>query len=92
MVLSHDVDIAAARAVYARQRRLAVTSMAALVLLVLGLPLLVVVAPELARLRLGDVPASWLLVGVVPYPALLAVSWVQLRAAERAEREDGDRG
>jgi hypothetical protein len=88
VVLPHDIDTAAAQAVYTRQRRLALRSMAALVLLVLGLPLLLAVVPELGRLRLGDVPVSWLLLGAAPYPLLLAVAWVHLRAAERTERKE----
>jgi len=88
VVLPHDIDTAAVRVVYARQRRLALVSTAALVLLVLGLPLVLAVVRPLGRVRLGDMPVSWLLVGGVPFPLLLAVAWVHLRAAERAERKE----
>jgi hypothetical protein len=89
VVLPHDVDIAVARAAYARQRRLAVISMAALAVPVFGLPTLLAFVPLLAHVRLGDVPVSWLLVGAAPFPMLVAVAYVHLRAAERAERGDG---
>lgn len=89
VVQSHDIDIAAAWAAYAKQRRLALFSMAVLVLFVLGLPLLLALVPQLARVRLGDVPLTWLLLGAAPYPALLAMAWAQVHAAEWAERGDG---
>jgi hypothetical protein len=91
VVLPHDVDIAAARAAYTRQRRLALISTTALAMLVIGTPALLALAPGLSNVRFGDVPLSWLFIGAVPFPALLAVSWAHLRAAERAERGDGDR-
>lgn len=86
VVLPHDIDTAAVRLVYIRQRRLALLSTAALVLLVFGLPLLLAVRSDLGQIRLGDVPASWLLLGAAPYPPLLAGAWIHLRAAERIER------
>jgi hypothetical protein len=91
VVQRHDVDIAAARAAYTRQRRLALISMAALATVVIGLPVLLAFLPGLGRLRLGDIPVSWLMMGALPFPALLAVAWAHLRAAERAEWPDGGR-
>jgi hypothetical protein len=63
----------------------------ALVGLVLGgLPLLFLLLPEVAAHPVGPVTAAWLLVGVAPFPALLAAAWWHVRTAERVERDFTD--
>lgn len=42
--------------------------------------------PVLDDVRVVGVPVSWLAVAVLPYPALTALAWWQLRRAERLER------
>lgn len=91
VVLAADFDAVAARRIHRRQRRLALLSMGALALLVLGLPLLLAALPALGRVRLADVPVSWLLLGAAPYPLLLLLARTHLRAAERAEGEEEPR-
>lgn len=66
-------------------RRAAVALTAAAALLV-GVPLLFDLAPVLDDVRVAGVPVSWLAVAVLPYPALAALAWWQLRRAERVER------
>jgi hypothetical protein len=49
-------------------------------------PLLFALSPRLARVSVGGLPLPWLLLGVLAYPAVLAVAWVYVRSAERNER------
>ena len=41
---------------------------------------------SLDTIRLWTIPVSWLMLAVLPYPALTALSFWQLRQAERIER------
>jgi hypothetical protein len=81
-------EIDRARRIHRRQLRAAVTAVALLAVLLLGLPLLLSALPELDRLRLVGIPVSWLAVAVLPYPLLVALARWQLRRAERAERPE----
>jgi hypothetical protein len=49
-------------------------------------PLLFTVAPGLAHVSVGWLPLPWLLLGVLAYPAVLAVAWAYVRSAQRNER------
>ena len=69
-----------------RQLRLAVTALLAGAAFLVGLPLLLDLAPALDRMRLLGVPVSWLTVAVLPWPVLAGLAWWQLRRAEAAER------
>ncbi len=73
--------------VYRRQRRKAAVALAIVLGFLFGLPVVLGLFPELDELRLGGFPVSWLLLGVLPYPVLLALAWWQLRRAEAAETE-----
>ncbi|OQO89474.1 hypothetical protein B1813_21295 [Saccharomonospora piscinae] len=73
-------------ALYRRQRRLAATALGVACALVFGLPLLLAVLPSLDRLRVFDVPVSWLAVMVLPFPAMVGLAFWHLR---RVEREEG---
>jgi hypothetical protein len=71
--------------VHRRQRRWAAVSLGLTFALLFGLPLLFGLFPALDDRRLAGIPVSWLLLGVLPYPALLALAWWHLRRAEAAE-------
>jgi hypothetical protein len=72
------------------QLRPALVVLAALALTLGGLPLLFVLLPEVFNQRLGPLPLSWLLLGVVVYPLLVAGAWWHVRATERVERDFTD--
>ncbi|HEY0640914.1 MAG TPA: hypothetical protein VGD67_25055 [Pseudonocardiaceae bacterium] len=77
-----------AQVVYQRQRRAAATALVPLGALILGLPMLLGAFPWLDDVRPAGIPLSWLLLAVLPYPALLALAAWQLRRAERVERDE----
>ena len=68
-----------------RQLRRAVTALLAGAAFLVGLPLLLDLAPVLDDVRLFGVPVSWLAVAVLPWPVLAGLAWWQLRRAEDAE-------
>lgn len=86
-------NVERARRVHRRQLRLALGLLGVLALLLLGLPLVLAVAPGVAPgsaadpdvVRLAGVPLSWLAVAVLPYPVLAVLAGWQLRRAERVE-------
>ena len=49
-------------------------------------PVLFALAPGLAHVSVGGLPLPWLLLGVLAYPAVFAIAWAYVRAAERNER------
>lgn len=53
----------------------------------LGLPLLFALAPGLRRTAVAGLSLPWLLLGVLAYPAMIAVAWAYVRLAERNERD-----
>ena len=65
-------------------------AVAALALGLGSLPLVFALVPDVADARLGPVPLPWLLLGVVVYPALLALGRVYVRRSERAEADFTD--
>jgi hypothetical protein len=67
------------------QLRRAVTALLAGAAFLVGLPLLLDLAPGLDDVRLFGVPVSWLAVAVLPWPVLAGLAWWQLRRAEDAE-------
>ncbi len=67
------------------QLRRALTALLAGAAFLVGLPLLLDLAPGLDRVRLAGVPTSWLAVAVLPWPVLTGLAWWQLRRAEAAE-------
>lgn len=70
-----------------RQLRRAVTALLAGAAFLVGLPLVLDLAPALDDVRLSGVPVSWLAVAVLPWPVLAGLAWWQLRRAEAAERD-----
>lgn len=78
-------DAERAVVVYRTQRRRALLAIAVLFALLLGLPALLAAIPWSATMRLADVPVTWLLLAVAPFPLLVLLAVWQLRRAERAE-------
>jgi hypothetical protein len=81
-------ETARAERVRALQLHLAVTALLAGGAFLVGLPLLLQLAPALDGVRLAGVPLSWLAVAVLPWPVLAGLAWWQLRRAERAETDE----
>ena len=75
------------RSLLREQLRLAIGVLTALALTLGLLPLLFVLAPDLAGVRVGPVPLAWLLLGVMAYPWLVAMGWWYIRRAEANERD-----
>ncbi|GAA3738256.1 hypothetical protein HDA32_005329 [Spinactinospora alkalitolerans] len=78
-------DAERAAVLYRRQRAQGLLALALITALLLGLPLLFAAWPELDGVRLLGVPLSWLMLAVLPYPAMVLLAGWQLRRAERAE-------
>jgi hypothetical protein len=83
-------DAERARRIHRRQLRHALTVLAMLAALLLGLPLVLAGAPALDAVRFVGIPVSWLAVAVLPFPLLALLAGWQLRKAERAERSSGE--
>lgn len=79
---------AAERAVifYHRQRSRAITALVLLFALLFGLPLVLAALPGLDTVRLFGIPLSWLMLAVLPYPAMVVLARWQLHRAEAVER------
>jgi len=69
------------------QLRLALRIIGLLAVTVGILPLAFHLVPGLAEVRLGPVPLSWLLLGVLVYPWLLILGWIYIRRSEANERD-----
>ncbi|MEC3915790.1 hypothetical protein [Nocardia sp. CDC160] len=82
-------DLERALRSYRGQRRRAVPTLLLLCVLVFGIPVLLSVYPDLDRVRALDIPVSWLVLWLAPYPALAALGGWHLRRAERAEGDGG---
>lgn len=75
------------RSLVRAQLLLALRLLAALTVLLGGLPLLFALAPATRTASLLGLPVPWLVLGVLVHPALLLAGLVYLRLAERHERE-----
>ena len=69
------------------QLRLALLVLAALGVLIAGLPLLFTFLPGLAEVHVLGMPLPWVLLAFVVYPFLVLLGWLYVRAAERNERD-----
>ncbi|WP_018684990.1 hypothetical protein [Actinokineospora enzanensis] len=76
---------------YRAQRRWALLALAMLFALLIGLPIILRVTPELDHARVLDIPVSWLATVVIPFPAMILIARWHLRRAERAEDIDPPR-
>lgn len=70
---------------YRLQRRRGIPALALLFALLLGLPVVLAAAPGLTELRVFGIPSSWLVIAVLPYPAMVLLARWQLRGAEKIE-------
>ena len=75
------------RSLIRSQLRAAIAVALTLVLSVGALPLTFMAFDTVTEFRVLGVPAPWLILGVLVYPGLLALGWVYVRQAERAERD-----
>jgi hypothetical protein len=80
-------DVERAQRLFRVQRRRAMVAVAWLFALVLLLPVVLAVWPELDSVRLWGIPVSWLSVVVIPFPAMVFLAVWQLRRAEKPEDE-----
>src|ERR1043165_1879893 len=76
-------DAERAHRLFRVQRRRAMVAVAWLFALVLLLPLVFAVWPELDHLRLFGIPVSWLAVVLIPFPTMVFLAIWQLRRGER---------
>lgn len=53
-------------------------------------PLLYALVPGLAEVEVAGLRLPWLLLGVLAYPAVVAVAWAYVRAAGRNEQDFAD--
>ncbi|RJQ90000.1 DUF485 domain-containing protein [Amycolatopsis panacis] len=74
-----------AASLYRTQRRRGIPALVAMFVLVLGLPVVFAVAPELDSVRVWGIPLSWLMIALLPYPVMAGLAWWQLRRAEKTE-------
>jgi hypothetical protein len=70
---------------YRAQRRPALLTLAGLLTLLCGLPVLFTLLPGLDHVRVGGIPLSWLMLGVLPFPVMVLLAVWQLRRAEEIE-------
>lgn len=75
------------RSLLREQLRLAIYVLTVTALTIGLLPLLFHLVPALSDVRLIGMPLGWLLLGVVVYPALVALGWAYVWRAERNERD-----
>ncbi len=78
------------RSLLRAQLRQAITSLTVLVLVLGVLPLVFAWRPELTAVSVAMIPLPWLLIGILAYPAMVALALWQERAADRAERQFRD--
>ncbi|MGH8963165.1 MAG: hypothetical protein ACRDWT_18570 [Jatrophihabitantaceae bacterium] len=74
------------RSLIRSQRRLAITVCATIGVLLAGVALAQVFFPRFATIHALGIPLPWLLLGVLVYPALIALAAYTVRQAERNER------
>ena len=82
-----QVGEAMVRALVRAQLGLALRVAAVVVLTAFAVPLLFIAFPALGDARVLGVRLSWLVLGVVAYPALYLAGRIYIRLAERTEQE-----
>ena len=75
------------RSLMRAQRRLSFVVLAGLLLAIGLLPVLAVVSPKIARVRVLDAPLPWVVLGVLVFPAMVGAAAWYVRAVERTERQ-----
>ncbi|MEW9529748.1 hypothetical protein [Microbispora sp. NPDC049125] len=78
------------RSLVRTQFRLALFVCTVLACVIGGLPLLFLLVPELRAARLLGLPAPWVVLAGLIYPAFVVGAWLYVRQAERNERDFAD--
>lgn len=78
------------RSLIRTQLRLGLATVAMVIVPLVLMPLLFTAWPGLGELEVGPIPLWWLLLGVLVYPAILAVGWWYVRQADRNEEQFTD--
>ncbi|GAA3466661.1 hypothetical protein [Nonomuraea roseola] len=78
------------RSLLRTQFRLALFVCTVLACVVLGLPMLFLLVPELRAVHLAGVPLPWAVLAGLIYPMFVAGAWLYVRQAERNERHFED--
>lgn len=78
------------RALIRTQLLLGLSTVALVVLPLVLMPLVFGAWPAVRRLEVGPMPLWWLLLGILVYPAILAVGWWYVRQADRTEKQFTD--
>ena len=73
------------RTIMRRQARLGLRIAAIFVLILVGLPLLNLYAPDTMAAQIGGFSFGWLLLAVLFYPVTWLLSWIFVRGSDRAE-------
>jgi uncharacterized membrane protein (DUF485 family) len=76
------------RSLMRRQLKLSITCALAFVLVLFGLPIANYVAPELMATRVAGFTLSWLLLGVLAFPAVWTISWYFIRRSIWLENDE----
>ena len=71
-----------------RQLRISVACAAAFLIVLLGLPLVNYFAPELMATRVAGFTLTWLVLGVLFFPAVWAISWIFIKRSIWLERHE----
>jgi hypothetical protein len=69
------------------QLLLGVAAVAMVVVPLASMPLLFALWPSLRDLQVGPLPLWWFVLGLLVYPAMLAVAWWYIRRADRNEQQ-----
>jgi uncharacterized membrane protein (DUF485 family) len=73
-----------------RQLKLSIVCAAAFLIMLLGLPLANYLAPELMAKRIAGFTVSWLLLGVLSFPAVWVISWYFIRRSIWLENDEAE--
>lgn len=71
-----------------RQLKLSVACAASFLVVLLGLPLANYCAPDLMATRVAGFTLSWLLLGVLFFPAVWVIAWCFIRRSIRLEEDE----
>ncbi len=71
-----------------RQLKLSILCAAAFLVMLLGVPLANYFAPQLMATRVAGFTLSWLLVGVLSFPAVWVISWYFIRRSIWLEEDE----
>ncbi len=78
------------RSLMRAQLRLALTTVAFLVVTVAAWPALFAIFPSLRSVQVVGVPLPWLVLGFAVYPVLIVLGWAHARRAEHHEQTFGE--